>query len=269
LRLQLLGLFRRHRVPKGRADQRLSVRKTDQSDGRNSPLESWQHASPTRGSTNFQVCRCYGCTGRGGHSRAGLYREVLTNPARSAGALNSFHESVTLLFGSVLRPLALIWANWRRANMINAVTAPGLAAGRNSGRRLNRFVLCGSNHAGGRLLDDDCGFDRRFDRHLRGWSSFHCLRRPLFLGRRFLRVHARALDLGFRFFRCRVLCSHLARRLSACLAAFRTFLTRRNALLCFCHGYLLEIMLPARQRYVALCRNDSPLGRDNPTADPP
>src|SRR6516165_6568919 len=160
--------------------------------------------------------------------------------ARSAGALNSFHDSVTLLLASVLRPLALIWDHWRRASKTNAFSALGLAAGRNRGRRLNRFVLCDSNHAGGLLLDDvdDCGFDRGY-RHLCDWSPFHCLRRPLFLGRRFLRAHARALDLRFRFFWCRVLCSHLARRLSACLAAFRTFLTHRNALLCFCHGYLL------------------------------
>jgi hypothetical protein len=140
---------------------------------------------------------------------------------------------------TVLQRLALIWDHWRRASKTNAFTALGLAAGRNRGCRLNRFVLCDSNHAGGRLLDDvdDCGFDRGYG-HLCDWSPFHCLRRPLFLGRRF-RAHARALNLGFRFFRCRALCSPLARRLSACLAAFRVLLTHRNALLCFCHSYLL------------------------------
>ena len=97
-----------------------------------------------------------------------------------------------------------------RASRTGTFAALGLATGRNGG----------------------------FDWHLHQLSSFRCLRRALFLGHRLRRAHARAPDLGLRFFRRRVLCRHLARRLGACLAAFRALLARRNALFCFGHGYL-------------------------------
>ena len=61
------------------------------------------------------------------------------------------------------------------------------------------------------------------------------LRWPLFLGHRFRGTS----DLRLCLFRLRVPCGLLTRRLGAGLAAFRAFLSRRNALLCFGHGCLL------------------------------
>src|SRR5258707_2959905 len=123
-----------------------------------------------------------------------------------------------------------------RASRTGAFAALGLATGRNGGRRTNRFVLRNNNRAGGWLLDD---VDYRgFDWHLHYLSSFRCLRRALFLGHWFRRAHARAPDLGLHVFLRRVLCRHLARRLGACLGAFRTLLARRDALFCFGYGYL-------------------------------
>jgi hypothetical protein len=161
------------------------------------------------------------------------------------------------------------------------VTAPGLAE---SNFRHNRGLaarldlsLCGrasrtgafaalglaTNRAGGWLLDD---VDHRgFDWHLHYLSSFRCLRRALFLGHWFRRDHARAPDLGLRFFRRRVLCRHLARRPGACLAAFRAFLARRDALFCFGHGYLAEACgrHHLNASHVALSPSDSPRGSDD------
>ena len=72
------------------------------------------------------------------------------------------------------------------------------------------FVLLNRNHAGSRLVDHvDLGdFDRL----------------PLFLGRAFLRAHARTLNLGLRFFRLRVLCRILRPSLAPALPRFELFL---------------------------------------------
>jgi hypothetical protein len=78
LRLQLPRLFRSHRLAKGRVNQWLRVRQTDQSDAQKSALGTWQHPSSQDSKYSF-ACRCYGCTGRGG-----LF------PARSSGGPASF-----------------------------------------------------------------------------------------------------------------------------------------------------------------------------------
>jgi hypothetical protein len=64
LRLLLSKLFRRYRLPKGRADRSLRARQRDHSDAHSAALGTWQHASADNLKDSF-ACRCYGCTGAG------------------------------------------------------------------------------------------------------------------------------------------------------------------------------------------------------------